>query len=116
RHFLPVRFGYGRRPGGLAFRIQEEQVVWEPEGALARRPPSRAFEEVMRWLEQLLRGQALPSKLIQQEARECGFSSYTLRTARIELGVQIGKQGFNDGAYWCWSLGMKGSNECGEQQ
>ncbi len=61
------------------------------------------------WLEDLLRGQVLPSKLVQQEARDCGYPASALRSARLELGVQIGKEGFRDGSYWCWSLCPPGS-------
>jgi hypothetical protein len=37
---------------------------------------------------------------------ECGYSASALRSARLELGVQIGIEGFHDGSYWCWSLGV----------
>ncbi len=106
RQFLPARFGYDPRPGGLAFRVEEGRVTWEPAQLPARRRRSRIVEEVMHWLEDLLRGQVLPSKLIQQEARECGYSPSALRSARLELGVQIGKEACRDGSYWCWSLGV----------
>ena len=106
RHFLPARFSYGPRPGGMAFRIHDGLIAWEPTNVIARRRRSRAVEEVMLWLENLLQGQVLPCRMIQQQARECGFTTYSLRAARIELGVQIGKQGFNENTNWCWSLGV----------
>ncbi len=106
RQFLPARFSYGPRPGGLAYRIDDGRIAWGPARLPARRRRSRIVEEVMHWLEDLLRGQVLPSKLIQQEARECGYPASALRSARLELGVQIGKEGCRDGSYWCWSLGV----------
>jgi len=106
RHFAPARFSYGPRPGGMSFRIHDDLIAWEPVNVVARRRRSRAVEEVMLWLENLLQGQVLPCKMIQQQARECGFTTYSLRAARIELGVQIGKEGFNENTNWCWSLGV----------
>jgi hypothetical protein len=68
-----------------------------------------ALAEAKRFLEEVLRGGEQKAQDVQNEAKQPGISSHTLRRAREELGVVSRRQGFGADAVHFWSLPPEGA-------
>lgn len=102
--FLPARMSYGIMVEGLAFRNEEGKLVWEPLGDLAAGRAARELITVTAWLRELLSKGPREGGKIQSQAKECGFSEATLRTAKRKLGIRVIKYGFSSEGHWLWWL------------
>src|SRR5437773_452955 len=58
----------------------------------------------MDWLAEILSKGPEEGGKIQSQARECGFSEATLRTAKRKLGIRVVKYGFSSDGHWLWWL------------
>jgi hypothetical protein len=123
RIFLPVKFNLGPMPLGLAFRISEERVEWEPDPVLVEadallrhvsrqsegdddREMAGEREEAKAFLQAFLAdGPALANDVMSQ-ARKLGIAERTLQRAKTALGVASRKlQGIAGGGAWVWEIG-----------
>jgi putative DNA primase/helicase len=122
RLFLPTKNNLGPEGTGLGFRIG---LVETPSGLNAPTifwdtlPVTKSANEVLAvsgdsgsapaarnaaedFLRELLADGPVPSKKIEPEANEAGFSWRTVRRAKETLGVAVKKTGVDRG--WEWSL------------
>ena len=120
RLFLPAKMNLAGDPDGLAYRITEGRVAWEPgsvrmhaddafaaEAAAAeRKPRGTERKEAAQWLREQLAGGFLSSKDLIEEGHEIGFSAITLRRAYKEIGGKARKSKFDGG--WVWELPNQG--------
>jgi putative DNA primase/helicase len=102
RLLLPAKLNAGQEPDGLAYRIVEGHVTWEPEPvrmhaddafaaettALNGRGRSQARQEAAEWLRTKLVGEPVLSGKLIEEATEFGINERTLRRAFKDLGGQ----------------------------
>jgi putative DNA primase/helicase len=117
RLFLPAKLNLAQDPDGLAYRIKDGRVVWEPDAVRLHADDAFAAEvreangggnrgperrEALEWLrQQLASGQSPASELIER-GEQYGFSKRTLQRAYKTLGGQSRKNSF-DGP-WLWEL------------
>lgn len=96
---------------GLAFRIQEDHLVFEHEeldvnpNALITPGASGACSSLSlakEWLLGVLADGAVPADEIYARAREDGIPANALERARKELGIRPRKEGFGAGGRWVW--------------
>jgi putative DNA primase/helicase len=120
RLFLPAKMNLCRDPSGLAYRIVgdgicEPRIDWEQDpvpltadDALAAETEaaidSTDREQVVDWLKEVLDAGPLPARDVQAQARECGFSSATLRRAKKDVGVLVTREGYGKEGKWRWKL------------
>lgn len=104
KFFLPARMNYAR-PKGLAFRIEEGRVKWEPLGVV---PAARAALErkmVRDWIYELLLSGPQPSALVEKQAKEAGYTPAMVRGARRDLMIQATRVGGIAGeGHWMLAL------------
>lgn len=104
KFFIPARMNYAR-PQGLAFRIEEGRVKWEPLGVV---PAARAALErkmVRDWIYELLLSGPQPSALVEKQAKGAGFTPAMVRGARRDLMIQATRVGGIAGeGHWMLSL------------
>lgn len=104
RLLLPVKLNIAPNPTGLAFRISENGLVWEPEPIDLHADDALAAEihdgedrsqlaEAIAFLEDTLIDGPKPSAKVISEARQLGISQTTLQRARRERGVTRWKDG-----------------------
>ena len=108
--WLPVKMKLARRPNGLAYRIVEGRVEWEP-GAVevtadeamnrtATGPKRDRVAEATAWLrQQLAGGEWVKSAEIETQLDEAGISYATYLRAKKQLGVESSK-GFGQGLWY----------------
>lgn len=117
RLFLPAKLNLAHDPDGLAYRIKEGRVEWEPDPVrmhaddafaaemhAANQPSNRGSErrEASEWLKNELAGGAKPASEVIDAGEQIGFSERTLRRAYKEIGTKPRKDSF-DGP-WVWAL------------
>jgi hypothetical protein len=116
RLFLPAKLNLAVDPYGLAYRIVDGRVVWEPEPVKMHaddamraelegpQKPERTTErdEAAEWLKEYLAAGTKPAKEVIDDAKENGISERTLRRAFKELGLRSRKD--KEQNCWCWSL------------
>lgn len=116
RLFLPAKLNLASDPDGLAYRIDDGRVAWEPEPVKLHADDAFAAEaraatgagnrgserrEATEWLHGQLTDGPVPTSQIIADAKENGFSERTLRRAFKEMGGRSKKD--SDGQ-WSWSL------------
>ncbi|MEQ8789519.1 MAG: AAA family ATPase [Pirellulaceae bacterium] len=117
RLFLPGKLNLADDPDGLAYRIRDGRVEWEPDPvrlhaddafaaevrADARgKPRDGERQEAAEWIrEELTKGPRPASELIEL-GEQYGFSERTLRRAYKQIGVKAKKESF--GGPWIWQL------------
>ena len=117
RLFLPAKLNLAQDPDGLAYRIEDGRVLWEPEpvkmhaddafaeelkSANGGRPRGSERREAKEWLQDELAEGRRPSKDIIEYGKEIGFSEKTIRRAYTEIGAKPTKETFN--GQWLWAL------------
>jgi putative DNA primase/helicase len=104
KYFLPARMNYAR-PQGLAFRIDEGRVKWEPLGIVPAARVALERKMVRDWLYDLLLSGPQPSALVEKQAKEGGFTPAMVRTARRDLMVQPHRVGgIAEKGHWMLTL------------
>ena len=119
RLLIPLIHETGMARESLAYAVTAGRAVWEPEpvpvgdddeadcplGRTAR----RERRDVAAWLLDALASGPVDSKVLLQQAQECGIADRTLRRAASDLGLRPVKQSF-DGP-WTWRLGGRMKDE-----
>jgi len=132
RLLLPAKLNLAQDPLGLAYRVEDGRIVWEPdpvamhaddafraEAAGPKKPdrPTRR-EEAEGWLREFLAAGPKPAKEVIDAAQELDHSEHTLRRAFRELGGRSRKD--KESGCWCWSLpdqlGQEGDQSPDTQQ
>ena len=106
--FVPTRMTFATPAAGMAFRIVNGRIVWEPLPAL----PLAEQDEPVAWLWSVLQEGPLRSSYIQRQAKEFGFTDKMLRRARRVLKVEIRREGRRENFTTIWSL-PGGSSQLG---
>ncbi len=106
---LPLKNNLCRTPPGLAYRIVDRRVNWEPDEVHttadeALEPPKRGpqankLPEAVEWLRGRLEEGCQESNQLEREARANGITKATFRRARKELNVRATKSTM-DGAWY----------------
>lgn len=122
RLFLPAKLNVAEDPDGLAYRIMDGRVVWEPspvclhaddafaaEAKAASGTETRGVErrEAVAWLREQLANGPVPSSQMIVDAKAHGLAERTLRRAFKEVGCRATK----DAGQWVWSLPDEGGQE-----
>ncbi len=109
-----IKQNLAEMPPSLAFRLaacegRAAQVVWEGssdyDANALLAPPTTGAERTERdeakdFLREVLAIGPVPAKQIEALALEAGISKMTLRRARLELGVQLKRDGFQGKSLW----------------
>jgi hypothetical protein len=115
RLFLPLKNNLGDDRNGLAYRLIDGAVAWEPDTITTTADDALAAEadreggqgvraECKEWLRDLLAGGPIPVKDAEAQAKAAGFSAGTLRRAREELPIKVyAAPGVRAGP-WLWRL------------
>lgn len=113
RLLLPLKTNLAANPTGLAFRIIDGALEWDPgpvdidpdQILAAENVPDRTErDEVKEWLEQLLIRGSLPAKQVEDAARSEGYAMRTVHRAKKTLGVHTNREGFGAGGRYVWEL------------
>jgi putative DNA primase/helicase len=121
RLVLPIKSNLSRDSSGLAYQITEAPngapvITWEPETVAITaedalevvngHPADRSErEEAKDWLREYLSNGPRRQPDVRRDSIDAGLSWATVRRARIELGLELTKTGFNGG--WEWALPAK---------
>ncbi len=108
--FVPTRMTFATPAEGMAFRIVDGRIAWEPFPALTMAEQ----DEPVAWLWSVLQEGELRSSHIQRQAKEYGISAKMLRRARRVLKVEIRREGRRENCATIWSLPGAASLVCGE--
>jgi hypothetical protein len=116
RLFLPAKLNLAQDPLGLAYRVEDGRIAWEPDPVAmhaddafraemagpskADRPTRR--DEAEAWLREFLAGGPKPAKEVIDAAEPFDIRERTLRRAFREMGGVSGKDKESGG--WIWSL------------
>lgn len=112
RIFAPIKSNYSIDPTGLAFKIIDGAVCWQPEpieqpidAILQQSADNRRREKNLAkdWLKHRLEGSTLPAVKILADAEAAGFSRTTIHRAADDLGV-LKKRSAAEGNRSFWSL------------
>jgi hypothetical protein len=112
--FLPIKANLSGDLTGLAFRIVNGIVEYEPDpiemDGMESWTPTRQtprLDEAVEWLEDSLADGPVKSAEILEMAKGSGISEDTLRRAKDELGVIVSKVGNEQDGCWFWTLPEK---------
>ena len=103
---VPFKRGVGREEPPLQLKYDDGQIEWSPEPAeltteqLSTGERAGLKSAVAAWLRGLLAEGSRAAIDIQELAKEMGFSRYLLRGVKIEIGVQVQKDGFRGKSQW----------------
>lgn len=120
-------------PAGLAYRIVDGRVEWEPEPVLMsandalqkeqeERRPDRAapahtkMADAVLWLGELLATGDIPSEQVFDLGNAKGFRKRMLYDAKEKLGIVARRDGFGAKGQWLWSLPKDAGNPQGPGQ
>jgi hypothetical protein len=84
------------------------------EEALGPRQRAGDREAAKRFLSEILHDDAMDAKNVSQEATVLGISPATLRRAKTDLGIRVGRNGFGPGSVVVWRL--PGSADTGQTE
>lgn len=98
RLMLAVKCNIAGEQSGLAYRLDQGRLTWEPgpvyvsaddvERSEAQAGPGAGeLDEAVTWLRERLKDGPVPSLELQNDAEQCGIADRTLRRAKRELGV-----------------------------
>lgn len=119
RLLLPAKMNLCKETSGMAYRIVDSRLAWEPspvqmtaddylyqEFARSGESDDRksARQEATDFLREFLSQGSRPSKDVIAEAKELGHAEKTIRRAFKDLGGKTTKAGFDGG--WQWSLNL----------
>jgi hypothetical protein len=126
RLFLPTKLNLAVDPDGLAYRVIDGRVVWEPDPVAMhaddafraemdgprKRDRTTERNEAAEWLRGHLAAGPVPTNEVLEAGKENGYSERTLRRAFKELGGRSRKD--KDGGCWRWSLPDEGGQQDGQ--
>jgi hypothetical protein len=98
--FVPTRMTFAVPREGLAFRIVEGRIAWEPLPESLK----RELDDPVAWLWAVLQEGEMRGAKLQQQAKEFGFTEKMLRRARKVLDVQVRRKGTGENTTSIWSL------------
>lgn len=122
RLLVPGKTNLGRKPTGLAFRVESNPqgdgvLRWDAEPVLIdadellrqeteREPAGNRTErdEAKEWLTDVLSAGSVAANEVKDAAKSNGITSATLRRAADELGVVHKREGFGRGSRMVWML------------
>ena len=124
RLFLHAKNNLARAPQGLAFRLEQclvgndivaSRILWDAEPVAISANEALAADaagaetrtakaDAMEFLQAALAAGPLPAAEVNRMAREHGFTTKAVRSAREALGVKIERDGFGPGSKSLWSL------------
>ena len=124
RLFLPAKLNLGEEPAGLAYRVVDGRVEWEPdpvemhaddafraETAGPSKPDRAAVREsAEEWLREYLSGGPRPVKDVIDAGRDHDFSERTLQRAFREIGGRSRKD--KESGFRHWSLPEDDDGTC----
>lgn len=124
RLLLPVKNNLAADLGGLAFRLSDGRVSWDPDpittsadevlaresfassgggsSSLSTRGANRDACAV--WLRTLLEPGPQRREEVARLARQAGYSNRTLERVRAELPIRVHRRGYGAGSHYTWSL------------
>jgi hypothetical protein len=109
--FVPTRMTFATPAEGMAFRIVDGRIAWEPFPALSMSEQ----DEPVAWLWSVLQEGELRSSYIQRQAKEYGISAKMLRRARRVLKVEIRQAGYGEDKASFWSIAKSAAPISGER-
>jgi hypothetical protein len=98
--FLPKRMTFATPQPGMAYRISEGRIAWEPLPDLSL--PEQDFP--VAWLWTVLREGELRGNVVQKLAAEFGITTNMLRRACSVLKVEFRREGFGHSMAGYWAL------------
>ncbi len=116
RLFLPAKLNLAQDPDGLAYRIEDGRVLWEPdpvkmhaddvfaeEAKSANGRGNRGSErrEATDFIREQLAGGPKPASDLIELGEQYGFSERTLRRAYKQIGMPAKKESFDGPWMWC---------------
>ncbi len=115
RLFLPMKNNLGVDNSGLAYRLIDGAVAWEPDpvgtsadealAADADREGGQAIKhECAEWLRELLTPGPVASTEVEAEAKAAGYTRGTLRRARELLTIKVYRATGSTSSPWFWRL------------
>jgi hypothetical protein len=104
RLFFARRINFCQEPRGLAFRVVDGQVVWDPESAIDPVDPLGQRKAIDACLNEVLRDGCAPAPDVFRLGSQCGFNQKQLRAAGKRLGIESHKgAGFGAEGGYLWS-------------
>jgi hypothetical protein len=116
RLMLPVKMNIAKDVGGMAYRIKDGRLEWEPDAIDltaddqmssaqedARNHGPSALDEAKQFLREELRDGPVGAQQVKQNADDLMISPQTLRVAREAIGVASTRR-TGDGRTWDWAL------------
>jgi hypothetical protein len=100
RFFLPTRMTFATAEPGMAFRIEEGRIAWEPLPDLS----IPEYDDTVAWLLNLLLSGELRSRVIEKLARDFDITPSMLRRAKKVLKVKPRREGFGPDMVCYWTL------------
>lgn len=126
RLMIPMKANLAKFGEGLAYRIEEHGldekisapvVIWDgtvttsADDAIAAvagdQEAKSALDEAQQFLIDMLSSGPVAAREVQAEARERLISIATLRRAKKQVGVTLGRDGFGPGSTVVWSIGAQ---------
>lgn len=114
RLLLPIKQNLSYAVNGLAYRIVNGALEWEPgavemtaDDALAEEMLSHSeskSEMAVGWLQRLLADGPVAVTAIKQNAKAAGLSWRTVERAKEVVRVEAVRQGFGGNGEWVWNL------------
>ena len=108
--FVPARMTFATPAAGMAFRIVEGRIAWEPLPALS----IAECDEPVAWLWSVLKDGALSRAKILRLAADYGHTVKMLRRARRLLKVEIEREGNRENSTTIWKLPAAAMSTGGE--
>lgn len=113
--FLPVKTNLSSDPTGLAYRIVNGAVEYEPDpidmddmASWTRTRPTPRLDEAIEWLKDVLANGPVKSADILDMATGVGITEDTLRRGKDALYVNVFKVGNGENSHWLWALPIAG--------
>ncbi len=104
RLFVARRINFCQEPRGLAFRLGNGQVVWDPNSSIDPADPLGQRQAIEGCLNEVLRDGCAPALEVFRLGNQCGFNQKQLRAASNRLGIQSHKgAGFGAEGGYLWS-------------
>jgi len=110
RLFLPMKSNLAEEMTGLAFRIVDGRVEWEPEPvkmnadeamAVEFQQPERKSDAAADWLESVLKDGPVAVAELMKSSEAAGLKWRTVQRAKDDVGVIVERLGFTNGS-WQW--------------
>ncbi len=104
RLFVAKRTNFCLEPDGLAYRLNDRGVAWEPRSRISPLDPLGQLSASDLCLAKLLGEGPVPARAVYRLGAELGFSPKQLQAAGKRLGASSERIGFSGDGHWSWSL------------